>query len=191
MQAVKTVEIGFDPVHITGAVAMGGTLIYLLSEYKTKYPIELIILGVAMVAYLILSSVPKPFWLRVRYFDWFVTVPLLVYVVAQFGNVPYWAIGGAAALMLGAGFLAVLGRKVDYNKFIALGFVFYAIFFALLAFSGNTLPWWIIYPFFLSWGLYGLVDRLEGPKDHWAYTVLDVVNKPLFIILLLRHLETL
>jgi hypothetical protein len=180
--------IGFDGVHLGGAVAMASTLIYILSRYNTTYPIEIIILGVAMVAYLTLSSLPKKYWLRIRYYDWFVTVPLLVYVVSQFGEIPYWAIGGAAFLMLAAGFLAILGKKADYNKFIYVGFLFYAIFFGLLAFSKNTLPWWIIYPFFLSWGLYGLVDRLEGPKDHWAYTILDVINKPVFIILLLTQI---
>lgn len=178
---------GFDTVHLTGALAMASTAIYVLNRYGTTYPIELIILGVALVAYLILTSVPRQYWLRVRYFDWFITVPLLVYVVAQYGSTPFWALGGAATAMLAAGFLAVLGKKSDYNTFINLGFVAYAIFFILLITSGNTLPWWLL-AFFGIWGLYGFVDRLEGPRDHWAYTILDVVNKPLFIILLLNQI---
>lgn len=180
--------IGFDGVHLTGAVAMASTLFYVMSRYETTYPVELIILGVALVAYLMLSSLPAVYWLRIRYYDWFITVPLLVYVVSRYGEVPFWALGGSAFLMLGAGFLAILGSSRNYNKFIALGFVFYALFFGLLALSNNTLPWWIIYPFFLSWGLYGLVDRLEGPRDNWTYTALDVFNKPLFIILLLTQI---
>lgn len=179
---------GFDTVHLTGALAMASAAIYVLHRYGTTYPIELIILGVALTAYLVLTSVSRKYWLRVRYFDWFITVPLLVYVVAQYGSTPFWALGGAATAMLAAGFLAVLGKSSNYNTFINIGFLAYALFFILLITSSNTLPWWLIYIFFGSWVLYGFVDRLEGPKDHWAYTVLDVINKPLFIIFLLQQI---
>ena len=187
--ATETLKFtGYDVVHLVGALSMVLTLIYLLSRYGTTYPIELIILGVAFMAYLLLSSVSKKYWLRIRYYDWFITVPLLVYVVAQYGTVPFWALGGLAFLMLAAGFIGVLGKKVNYNMLIVLGFIFYIAFYGLLLGSHNTLPWWI-YIFFFTWAIYGFVDRLEGPKDHWAYTALDILNKPVFIILLLQHLS--
>lgn len=181
---------GYDGVHLFGAMTMSSTLLYVLSQFGTKYPIELVILGVAFTAYLLLSSIDKSYWLRVRYYDWFITVPLLVYVVAHYGNVPFWVIGGLAFLMLAAGFVGVLGKKVNYNMLVLFGFAFYIAFYGVLLGSQNTLPWWI-YLFFLSWAIYGFVDRLEGPRDHWAYTALDILNKPVFIILLLNHLETL
>lgn len=189
MSVVKPLRFtGYDAVHLTGATVMALTSLYLFSRYGTEYPIELIILGVAFICYILLSSVPNNYWLRVRYYDWFITVPLLVYVVSQYGSVPFWLLGGLAFLMLMAGFVGVLGKEIDYNMFIVLGFVFFLIFYALLITSGNTLPWWI-YIFFFTWGIYGFVDRLEGPRDHWAYTVLDIINKPVFIILLLQHLS--
>lgn len=177
----------FDPVHLSGALAMSATFIYVLSQYGTTYPIELVILSVAAVAYFLLSSLPKSLWLRIRYVDWFVTVPLLVYVISQYGSLPYWVSGALSLAMLAAGFIAVVNNKVSYNWFIVYGFAFYIGFMISIWLANNSLPWWI-YIFLFTWALYGFVDRLEGPKDHWAYTLLDIINKPVFIILLLNHI---
>lgn len=178
----------FDPVHLAGALAMTATSVYVLNQYGTTYPIEIVILGVAAVAYFLLSSLPKYLWLRIRYVDWFITVPLLVYVISQYGSsVPFWVSGGLALAMLAAGFIAVVNNKVNYNTFIIYGFLFYIGFMVAISLSNNILPWWL-YIFLGSWALYGFVDRLEGPRDHWAYTILDVINKPVFIILLLNHI---
>lgn len=190
MSQEKVIFTGYDPVHLTGALTMISALVYVFQRYETSYPIELVILSVALVAYLLLSSLPKPLWLRIRYIDWFLTVPLLVYVVSKYGSAPFWLLALLVIGMLGSGYLAVLGNKQSYSTWITLGFVFYLGFAGTLFGSNNSLPWWLIYPFFLSWGLYGFVDRIEGPRDHWAYTALDIINKPLFIALLLNHLET-
>ena len=178
-------DVGVEGIHLFGALSMISTFIYVLSRYGTTYPIELVILVVAFVSYLMLSSLPRNLWLTVRYYDWFITVPLLVYVVSQFGSRPYWMLAAPVLLMLGAGFMAVLGPEVNYKTYINWGFVFFAVFFLLLITSENTLPWPLVWIFFGSWVLYGFVDRLKGPQDHWAYTLLDVFNKPIFIISLL------
>lgn len=182
------VPISFpDPVHLTGALAMAVGSIYVLSRYGTTHPIESVILGVAFVAYLLLTSLPRKYWLFIRYIDWFVTVPLLVYTVSAYGQVPYWVLAGLVLGMIGSGFLAILGKRKSYMGWINLGFLFYFGFLGALILSKNTLPPWI-YIFFGSWLLYGFVDRLEGPQDHWAYTALDTINKPLFIAVLLNHI---
>ena len=175
-----------DWIHVAGAMSMLATAVYVLSRYDTQYPIELVILGFAMVAYLaIRMSAPKD-WLLIRYIDWFVTVPLLVYVVSTFGNRPYWALAVPVVLMLLFGYLGVLqgGSRMLW----LLGFAAYLVFFGLLATSTTTLPEWLILVFFATWALYGAVDFLDGPYDSWAYTALDVINKPLFIILLLAQI---
>jgi hypothetical protein len=174
-----------DMVHLFGGFTMLFTLVYVLDRYGTDYPLELVILAVAFVSYLTLSSLSPNIWLKIRYFDWFITVPLLVYVVSQYGSRPYWLLVSPVILMLGAGFMGVLGPGKNYQSWINWGFLFYFVFFILLVTSNNTLPWPLIWIFFGSWALYGFVDRLEGPRDHWAYTVLDIFNKPIFIIFLL------
>lgn len=160
--------------------------LYVLSRYKTAHPIELIILGVAAVSYLLLANIPPELWLQVRYIDWFITVPLLVYTVASTGDVPYWVSGSLAVGMLLMGYIAISDKK-RYNQFILAGFVFYAAFFVTLLLSNLSVPRWFLI-FFASWAIYGVVDRLEGPRDHWAYTILDLVNKPVFIALLLTQM---
>lgn len=165
------------------------SLMYVLTRYSVTFPVELIILGVALFSYLLLTFSRKDTWIKIRYVDWFITVPLLVYVVSQFGTRPFLLLVLPVILMLGSGFLAVLLPKENYNKFINLGFIFYAIFFLLLVTSQNTLPWPFIWIFFGSWALYGFVDRLEGPNDNWAYTALDIFNKPIFIFILLTLIE--
>jgi len=176
-----------EPVHLGGAIAMAAGSIYVLSRYSTTYPVESVILGVAFVAYLLLASLPRKYWLLVRYIDWFVTVPLLVYTISSYGQVPFWVLATLVLGMIGSGFLAIIGKPSSYRSWITVGFLFYFAFFGSLLLSKNTLPPWI-YLFFGSWAIYGFVDRLEGPQDHWAYTVLDVLNKPLFIALLLNHI---
>lgn len=180
-------ETGYDSVHLSGALAMAVGSIYVLSRYSVGYPIESIILGVAFVAYLLLASLPRKYWLLVRYVDWFVTVPLLVYTISAYGQIPFWVLATLVLAMISSGFLAILGRSSSYKSWITIGFLFYAAFFGALLLSKNTLPPWI-YIFFGSWVIYGFVDRLEGPRDHWAYTALDVFNKPVFIAVLLSHI---
>lgn len=183
----QSLETGFDTVHLTGAFAMAVGSIYVLSRYSVNYPIESVILGVAFVAYLLLASLPRKNWLLIRYVDWFVTVPLLVYTISAYGQVPFWVLATLVLGMIGSGFLAILGKSSSYQFWITVGFLFYFAFFGALLLSKNTLPPWI-YIFFGSWVIYGFVDRLEGPQDHWAYTALDILNKPLFITLLLNHI---
>lgn len=183
----RTLETGYDPVHLTGALSMAAGSIYVLSRYSVNYPIESVILGVAFVAYLLLASLPKKYWLLIRYVDWFVTVPLLVYTISAYGQVPFWVLAGLVLGMIGSGFLAILGKTSAYKSWVTIGFLFFFAFFGALLLSKNSLPPWI-YVFFGSWVIYGFVDRLEGPQDHWAYTALDIFNKPLFIALLLNHI---
>jgi hypothetical protein len=175
-----------DYVHFIGGASMLLTAMYILSRYGTQFPLELVILLVAFVSYFLITVLPPHLWLKVRYLDWFITVPLLVYVVSGFGNRSYWSLVFPVLGMLFSGFLGVIGSGKNYSTLINIGFLFYVLFFLLLVTSDNTLPWPLIWIFFGSWGLYGFVDRLEGPRDHWAYTALDVFNKPLFIILLLN-----
>ena len=177
----------FDTVHFTGAMAMVAGFLYVFSRYDTTHPIESIILGVAFVAYILLTALPRKYWMLVRFIDWFITVPLLLYTVSKFGSVPFWVLAGLSIGMLGAGYLAILGNPKDYMLFNSIGFLFYFALLASLLLSKNTLPSWI-YAFFGSWVLYGFVDRLEGPQDHWSYTALDILSKPIFIALLLNEL---
>jgi hypothetical protein len=188
MSEVKNSIVNVQPdyVHLFGGISMIGTALYVLNRYGTNFPIELVILVVAFVSYFLLTILPPNLWLKIRYLDWFITVPLLVYVVSEFGNRPYWMLVLPVLGMLLSGFLGTINDKKYYNTLINLGFLFYGIFFLLLVTSENSLPWGLIWIFFGSWILYGFVDRIEGPKDHWAYTALDIFNKPLFIILLLN-----
>jgi hypothetical protein len=180
--------IKYDAVHLTGALAMVTGAVYVLSRYGTTHPVESVILGVAFVAYLVLTIAPRKYWMLIRFVDWFVTVPLLLYTVSTFGTINYSVLAGLSIGMLGAGFLAVLGSKRNYSALNTVGFLFYFGIIAALLLSSNTLPPWI-YIFFGSWALYGFVDRLEGPRDHWAYTALDVFNKPVFIAFLLNQID--
>lgn len=191
MSEVKSSVSNFQPdyIHLIGGMSMILTAFYVLSRYGTTFPIELIILGVAFVSYFLITIIPPSLWLKTRYLDWFITVPLLVYVVSEFGNRPYWMLVLPVIGMLLSGFLGVLNPRKYYNMFINLGFIFYGLFFLLLVTSENTLPWGLIWIFFGSWILYGFVDRIEGPRDNWAYTALDIFNKPLFIILLLNSIR--
>jgi hypothetical protein len=179
-------SFGIDNVHLIGSITMLTFFLYVIIRYAFSFPVELLILGVAFVSYVILVFTSKKYWLPIRYIDWFITVPLLVYVVSEFGNRPFLLLVIPVFGMLISGFIATFFSSENvYNNIINIGFVFYIIFFLLLVTSENTLPWPLIWVFFGSWALYGFVDRLEGPKDHWAYTALDIFNKPIFIILLL------
>jgi bacteriorhodopsin len=182
METVK-----YDGVHLAGALAMVSGAIYVLGRYGIDHPVESVILGVAFVAYLILTISPKRYWMFIRFIDWFVTVPLLLYTVSTFGTVNYAVLAGLSVGMIAAGFLAILGSKKNYTLFNNIGFIFYFGVILALALSNNTLPPWI-YVFFGSWLIYGFVDRIEGPRDHWAYTALDVFNKPVFIFFLLNEI---
>jgi hypothetical protein len=177
----------YDLVHFAGASAMAAGALYVFSRYDTAHPIETIILGVAFVSYLFLTSLPKKYWMLVRYIDWFVTVPLLLYTVSKYGQIPFWGLAGLSLGMIGAGYLSILGRAKNFMLLNTLGFMFYFGLIIALFLSKNTLPSWI-YIFFGSWFLYGFVDRLEGPQDHWSYTALDIFNKPIFIALLLNEI---
>lgn len=168
-------------------MAMLATALYVLSRYDTQYPIELVILGVAAVAYLAILSTQPSSWLMIRYIDWFITVPLLVYVVSTFDDRPFWILGLFASLMLLCGYIGVLrGGSTTWWMF---GFAAYIAFFVLLLTSHSTLPMWLLALFFGSWALYGLVDFVDAPYDNWAYTALDIFNKPIFIILLLLEIH--
>jgi bacteriorhodopsin len=46
--------------------------------------------------------------LKIRYIDWFITVPLLVYVISAYNTTPFWVLALSATLMLLFGFLSVL-----------------------------------------------------------------------------------
>jgi bacteriorhodopsin len=70
--------------------------------------VELVILAVACVAYLfILISDPSQ-WLKLRYIDWFITVPLLVYAISTYNDAPFWLLASLATAMLFFGFLTVV-----------------------------------------------------------------------------------
>jgi hypothetical protein len=177
---------GVDNVHLFGSISMLTIFLYVIIRYEISFPLELLILGVAFTAYLLLVFVSKKYWLYIRYIDWFITVPLLVYVVSEFGNRSFVLLLLPVIAMLLSGFIATfVSSRSAYNNLINLGFIFFIVFFILLVTSENTLPWPLLWVFFGSWALYGFVDRLEGPKDHWAYTALDIFNKPIFIVLLL------
>lgn len=167
---------------------MLGTAIYVLSLQQTTQPVELVILAVACVAYLfILISDPSQ-WLKLRYVDWFITVPLLVQAISPYNDTPFWLLATLATIMLLSGFLTVIKPTKQYWPQILLGFAAQIAFFVLLVTHWNTIPKWLII-FFVSWFFYGVVEILEGPQDNQFQTALDVFNKPVFIISLLANLS--
>ena len=110
-----------------------------------------------------------------------------MYVISAYNDTPFWLLATLATLMLFFGFLTVLKSSKYYWTFLLLGFAAYIAFFVLLAHNWNTVPKWLIV-FFVSWFFYGLVDFLEGPYDNVLYTLLDIFNKPVFIISLLANI---
>lgn len=159
--------------------------------------------GIAFIHYTWLSQ-PGCDSMAVRYSDWFLTLPILLFDVLLIGGVDLvenkWLSALCVALLLAmvvAGWGAVRSHRAHPNDrrryFIWLGVGFaclltvYYIVFSLFDHpltSSETLPMVTMF-FFLLWAAYGLVAALprhilDESATQRAYDVLDIGSKAVF-----------
>lgn len=147
-------------------------------------------------------------WTTVRYYDWFVTTPLMLWTMAVYleylrrkerGQVDdglrfldavsardIALICGANALMLLFGFLGETGRMDKYAA-VALGFLCMGIAFRVMytRYAAHSARGRQLFAYMLSlWAMYGVAYLLPTAQKNAAFNVLDVFAKNFFSVFL-------
>ena len=156
---------------------------------------------------LLLARISLDQWTAVRYLDWFLTTPLMLFTTIIFmhyqenvenGTTPMGIIAfsksnaGALSmifvanmLMLVFGYLGETGVAEKYSA-LAIGFLFFGIaFYIMYKKYARTKKGKRLYAFMLTtWTLYGVAYVLPCIPKNVAFNVLDIVAKNFFGIFL-------
>lgn len=137
---------------------------------------------VAFVHYYFMRTADPAEKVRLRYGDWLITCPLLLWELQELAGVEGqgWALGGAGAMVL-LGYAAV--QSVGWRRhalFAVASVVLVAV--ATSTVGGARRQREAVAAFFGAWALYPAAFLLDGVgvDSNPSYDVLDLVSKPLF-----------
>jgi bacteriorhodopsin len=127
-----------------------------------------------------------------RYNDWFITTPLMLLVImislsynnSKHASVHVGTYLTAVVLNFGMLYSGYLGdtKKITKNTGCVIGFVFFALLFALLYFefvkgSRHSFNFILFSIYFVVWSIYGIVYLLDDEMKNTIYNILDLVAK--------------
>lgn len=127
-----------------------------------------------------------------RYTDWFITTPLMILVIMitlTYNNTKHASVHigtYVTAVLLNFGMLysGYLGetKKITKNTGCAIGFVFFALLFALIYFqfvkgSSYSFNFLLFSIYFIVWSIYGIAYLLEEETKNTVYNILDLIAK--------------
>jgi bacteriorhodopsin len=168
-------------------------------DYEDLWWAELWILGIASLSYLLLSQV-KDLRQRedIRYIDWLLTTPALVFLYWRFAQINGWqesfeGLFSATLVMVAAGYLAKREEPIYAEgeqdlrpvflgiSFLALLFIFSQVrliseFLENRGIQVGIIPWF----FYLGWSYYGLAFFLPLQLREEVFSILDLINKVIF-----------
>ena len=141
------------------------------------------LLGIAAIHYTILSNSDlSPFTnILIRYSDWLLTTPLLLWSCAAYYDLKSSIIQECIFLNVCMILFGFAYETTNHRIFWGISVLFYLI---LLIRLNSVLPekdLFIRY-FVIGWSSYGLISLLPFPSRIVPYTVMDVYNKLLFAL---------
>ena len=146
---------------------------FLLAFYKQFYIVSLVNLIAAIMYYQLIKN-PS---LKIRYFDWILTTPLLLYELSIIQEITdpviQIIIQISNLLMFYFGWLGEKNNKKRY-LYCLLGFIPLYIIFSLL-----YKPTFYYFYFLILWTAYGVVYLLQKNRNLF-YNILDILSKSIF-----------
>jgi bacteriorhodopsin len=127
-----------------------------------------------------------------RYTDWFITTPLMLLVIMMsfsYNSTKHASVHVGTymtALLLNFGMLysGYLGdiKTITKNTGCVIGFIFFALLFALLYFqfikgSSHSFNFLLFSIYFVVWSIYGIVYLLDDERKNTIYNILDLIAK--------------
>lgn len=196
---------------IATSVLLGVSIVSTLSKIEAEterfdrgvYMIEALILFTAFSFYiLIIDRAKNTKTLRLRYFDWVLTTPMmllvliLIYSEPREGDTVWTALGNNTGVSISVSLLAVAmvsagayARREGGNSFwgLAFGSAFLAAAFVHLGLAKREGLSESPFPFSYTvvlWSLYAVAYRLPEQHRHTMYNFLDLLAKPVFALIL-------
>lgn len=179
--------------------------------------IEVVVQCIQICTYVFaLKSAPLRSRSILRYGDWFITTPLMLFTFAAFLDISHdrpcgmreeglwqFAMSNRTSLiqitlanlgMLTAGYMAER-CMISFASAFVLGFSFFALLFYTLwdAFARDAKGYVrLVYAALaVTWGLYGIAFALKSEHKNRAYNALDVVSKNAFAVFLAFRVATM
>ena len=164
---------------LLGSAVLQGTMA--ISKQSTSNAVGSTICTIAYQHYVWIQHNNNKDILSLRYSDWFLTLPLLLWECALISGINvntspwFWCSLICVILML------VVGKLSDQHKrksYVTTGmfFLIMASLFFFLAIPDMTQPFAVLSIVSIcSWSIYGVVAWYDGPD--WIYNILDLFNK--------------
>ena len=184
-------------IQATNAGLLGLFSAYLISRGDVQ-PYVTAIPAISALKYIFMSStkdVEKKTAQWAHYVSWFLTTPIMLYLIFSLNNLPLVTMGVLIALnqlMIVAGWFASISKdeKDAWNWFAVGCFAFLPIVYELLTFAKGyslivlTLVTWSLYP--VVWYL-SKKDMIDTSARNISYSFLDFTSKAGLVVLYLNE----